>query len=48
MTVALFRAFPDPFRKSMAIYADQLARGLRDRLGGPDAVCEIALDVAVC
>lgn len=33
MTVALFRAFPDPFRTSMAIYADQLVRGLRARLG---------------
>ena len=46
MTVALFRAFPDPFRKSMAIYADQLARGLRARLGGRGAVREVALDGA--
>jgi len=42
MRVALFRAFPDPFRTSMAIYADQLARGLRARLGEAD-VREIEL-----
>ena len=43
MRVALFRAFPDPFRKSMAIYADQLSRGLTARLGASGAVREISL-----
>ena len=32
MRVSLFRAFPDPFRKSMQIYADQLLKGIRPLL----------------
>jgi len=43
MRVALFRAFPDPYRKSMAIYADQLSRGLATRLAAPDAVRDVSL-----
>lgn len=43
MRVALFRAFPDPFRKSMAIYADQLSRGLATRLAVPGAVRDVSL-----
>jgi glycosyltransferase involved in cell wall biosynthesis len=29
MKIRLFRAFPDPYRQSMTIYADQLLKGLR-------------------
>jgi glycosyltransferase involved in cell wall biosynthesis len=43
MRVALFRAFSDPFRASMAIYADQLARGLRAMVGEADEVREVEL-----
>jgi len=43
MTVALFRAFPDAFRRSMTLYADELARGLRARLAGDGRVDEIEL-----
>jgi glycosyltransferase involved in cell wall biosynthesis len=32
MKVVLFRAFPDSFRKSMQIYADQLLKGIRPLL----------------
>ena len=42
MRIALFRAFPDAFRTSMAIYADQLACGLRALAGG-DEVREVEL-----
>lgn len=43
MTIALFRAFPDPYRKSMQIYADQLRRGLAALVGPDDAVRECVL-----
>ncbi len=46
MRIVLFRAFPDPFRTSMAIYADQLARGLRALVGGIDEVGEVGLEGA--
>ncbi len=46
MTIALFRAFPDPYRKSMQIYADQLRRGLTALVGPGDAVGERVLPAA--
>src|SRR3990172_8578610 len=38
MNVRLFRAFPDPFRKSMEIYADQLLRGIRPLLQNHETI----------
>jgi glycosyltransferase involved in cell wall biosynthesis len=43
MTIALFRAFPDPYRQSMRVYADQLRRGLSALVPAGDVIHEWAL-----
>ena len=43
MIVTLFRPFPDPYRQSMHIYADQLRRGVTARVGPGEEVRECAL-----
>lgn len=40
MKICLFRAFPDPFRKSMQIYADQLLYRIRALLNGNDEIVD--------
>jgi glycosyltransferase involved in cell wall biosynthesis len=46
MIVTLFRAFPDPYRKSMQIYADQLRRGVAALVGPGEQIRECALPAA--
>ncbi len=46
MRVRLFRAFADPYRASMQIYADQLLRGVRPLLADGEAIDAWALDGA--
>ena len=43
MIITLFRPFPDPYRKSMHIYADQLRRGVAALAGPGDELRECAL-----
>jgi glycosyltransferase involved in cell wall biosynthesis len=43
MIITLFRAFPDPYRKSMHIYADQLRRGVAALTGPGEDLRECAL-----
>ena len=43
MIITLFRAFPDPYRKSMHIYADQLRRGVAALARPGEEVRECAL-----
>lgn len=43
MTITLFRPFPDPYRQSMHLYADQLRQGLAAILGPDDAVRDCSL-----
>jgi len=40
MKISLFRAFPDPFRKSMQIYADRLVHGIRPLLEAHEEIVE--------
>jgi glycosyltransferase involved in cell wall biosynthesis len=48
MRICLFRAFPDPFRKSMEIYANQLLAGVRPLLhDGEEIVESLPADVRV-
>lgn len=43
MIITLFRPFPDPYRQSMHIYADQLLRGVAAILGPADVVRDCSL-----
>lgn len=38
MKICLYRAFPDPYRQSMTLYADQLAENIRPLLTGQDSL----------
>jgi glycosyltransferase involved in cell wall biosynthesis len=44
MRVCLFRAFPDPFRKSMGIYADQLLKGVKSLLTNNENIVDCVPD----
>ncbi len=43
MTITLFRPFPDAYRRSMQVYADELRRNLQAVVGESDAVRECVL-----
>jgi glycosyltransferase involved in cell wall biosynthesis len=38
MRICIFRAFPDPYRKSMQVYADQLVQKLSPKLGANETI----------